>query len=294
MIDFKENIQKLYSLMENCKICPHECKAKRNKGQCGFCKSSDKVFIASQNIHFGEEPPISGQNGSGTIFFSNCVLKCVFCQNYPISQIGSGNEISVEKLAEIMLSFQNKGVHNINLVSPTHYTAQIAAAIFSAKSSGLKIPIVFNCGGYERVETLKLVDGLVDIYLPDVKYSNNEIAFKYSGVKNYVEINKSALEEMKRQVGHLECDNNGIAKKGLLVRHLVLPGNIENTKNSLNFIAQNLSKNTFVSLMAQYHPAHNSFNFKELSRRLNSKEYNAAKKYLNFLEIENGWVQHLE
>ncbi|MDR1522780.1 MAG: radical SAM protein [Endomicrobium sp.] len=293
MIDFKENIDKLYSMMDNCNICPRKCGVNRNKGQQGLCKTGNKIFVASINVHTGEEPPISASNGSGTIFFSNCTLNCVFCQNYPISQLGNGKEISLDSLVGSILDLQKRGVHNINFVTPSHYSAQIAKAVYIAKQRGLVIPIVYNCSGYENVETLQLLEGIVDIYLPDIKYASDEIAFKYSKVKNYVQANQIALKEMKRQVGDLTVDQNGVAKKGIIVRHLVLPGNINNTKNTLKFISEELSINTYVSLMSQYHPAYKSNEFKELSHSLSLQEYNEAVDYLEILKLRNGWIQNL-
>ncbi|MCA6069661.1 MAG: radical SAM protein [Endomicrobium sp.] len=293
MINFEDNIEKLYSMMDKCVICPRKCGVNRNAGQKGFCKTTDKIFIASSNIHTGEEPPISAKNGSGAIFFSNCTLQCVFCQNYPISQFGNGREISIDDLVEMMLDLQNRGAHNINFVTPTHYSAQIAKSVYLARKKELKIPILYNCSGYENVKTLKLLEGIVDIYLPDIKYSDNETAFKYSGVKNYVEVNQSALKEMRRQVGDLVVDCNGVAKKGIIIRHLVLPGNIENTKKVLYLIAKELSRKTFISLMAQYHPAYKSDKFQELLRSLTEEEYEEALNYLKLLNMEDGWVQNL-
>lgn len=287
----EQNIEKLYLMMDECEICPKKCKAKRNKGQKGLCRTADKIFIASANVHTGEEPPISGTKGSGTIFFSNCTLNCVFCQNYPISQMGNGKEVSLNELVETLLRLQDKGVHNINFVTPTHYTPQVAKSIYLARQKGLEIPVLSNNSGYERVEVLQLLEGIIDIYLPDIKYSDNEIAFKYSGIKDYVEINKSALKEMNRQAGNLVLDDNGIAKKGLIVRHMVLPGNIKNTKNVLKFIADELSKDTFVSLMSQYHNAYNSDKFSELSKGLAKEEYSKALDYFNEYGLKSGWKQ---
>ncbi|MDR3112628.1 MAG: radical SAM protein [Elusimicrobiota bacterium] len=280
-------------MMDKCEICPRKCKAERNNGKAGFCKASDKIRIASINVHTGEEPPISGIKGSGTIFFSNCVLSCVFCQNYPISQLGNGKEISLSGLVDIILSLQKRGSHNINFVTPTHFSAHIAKAAYEAKTKGLKIPIVYNCGGYENYQTLRLLEGIVDIYLPDIKYSDNETAFKYCGVKNYVEVSKLALQEMYRQVGDLVIDDDGIAKKGLLIRHLVLPQNLQNTKKALEFIAKELSDRTFISLMSQYYPAYKAYNFKELSNPLTKEEYDLAVNELKKLNLENGWIQDL-
>jgi putative pyruvate formate lyase activating enzyme len=280
--------------MDKCELCPRKCKAARNSGQKGLCRSADKIFVASCNIHTGEEPPISGDKGSGAIFFSNCTLNCVFCQNYPISQLGNASEISLDDLVSSMLRLQGRGVHNINFVTPTHYSAYIAKAVYLSRKKGLTIPIVYNCRGYENVDILKLLEGIVDIYLPDIKYSSDELAFKYSGIKNYVEVNKAALKEMKKQVGSLVVDKNGIAKIGIIIRHLVLPGNIENTKKSLEFISKELSADTFISLMAQYHSANKAYEFKELSRCLTKEEYEKALKHLEKLGLENGWVQDLK
>jgi putative pyruvate formate lyase activating enzyme len=293
MIDFEKNIERLYSMMDKCTICPRKCGVNRNLGQKGFCNASDKIFIASQNVHTGEEPPISAKKGSGAIFFSKCVLQCVFCQNYPISQFGNGREVGLSKLVEMMLKLQTTGAHNINFVTPTHYSAQIAMSVYLARKEGLQIPILYNCGGYESVETLRLLEGIIDVYLPDMKYSDNKTAFKYSGVKNYVEANQAALKEMKRQVGDLVVDCYGVAKKGIIIRHLVLPKNIGNTKKVLNFISKELSSKTFISLMAQYHPAYKSNNFKELSHSLTKKEYEEVVGYLGTVNLNNGWTQNL-
>jgi putative pyruvate formate lyase activating enzyme len=291
-MNFEKNIDALFKMMDKCGICPRKCGVNRNKGEKGFCRTDNRIFIASANLHFGEEPPISGTCGSGTIFFSNCVLSCVFCQNYPISQLGNGKEFSLKDLINSMLSLQDKGAHNINFVTPTHYAAFVAKAIYEAKKAGLTIPIVYNTSGYENIEALKLLEGLIDIYLPDIKYRDNEIAFKYSNVNNYVEINSLALKEMKRQVANLEISKEGIAKKGLIIRHLVLPNNLENTKKALSFIAKEISSKTHISLMSQYHTAYKSNDFKELSDSLNEKEYKQAVDYLDFLGLKNGWIQN--
>jgi len=281
-------------MMNKCVLCPKKCGAYRNGGQKGVCGAADEIFVASCNIHTGEEPPISASRGSGAVFFSNCVLKCVFCQNYPISQLGNGRRISLEELVKVMFDFQEKGAHNVNFVTPTHYSAQMAEAVYTARVRGLTLPVIYNCGGYEEIETLKLLEGIVDIYLPDIKYSDNETAFKYSGVKNYVELNRAALKEMKRQVGSLEVDGGGVARRGIIIRHLVLPGNIENTKKALKFIAEELSEDIFISLMAQYHAAYKSDNFKELACSLPEEEYREALDYLEALNLKNGWIQTMQ
>ena len=237
--------------LTKCKICPHECNINRNEGQIGRCKSKDKVKIALYSTHNFEEPCISGEKGSGTVFFSNCNLNCVFCQNYEISQESKGKEIEIEELAEIFLKQQEKNVENINLVTPTSYVPQIIEAIEIAKGKGLKIPIVYNTNGYEKVETLKMLNGYIDIYLPDFKYYYNDLAKKYSKVDKYFEVTTNALKEMQRQVGTSVFDENGIMKKGMIIRHLVLPNYIENSKKVLKWIKENLDNKVFVSIMAQ-------------------------------------------
>ena len=278
--------------LKKCEICPHKCKIDRTK-QIGRCKATDKVKIALYSIHNFEEPCISGIKGSGTIFFSNCNMNCIYCQNYEISQLGKGKEITIQELADIMIKQQEKGVENINLVTPTSYTLQIIEAIKIAKQKGLKIPIVYNTNGYENVETLKLLEGYVDIYLPDLKYYNDEISKKYSKVDNYFEIATKAIKEMYRQVGHPILDENGIMKKGLMIRHLVLPNNIENSKNVLRWIKENLDNNIYVSIMAQYFPTYKAKETEDLNRKLIKKEYEEIENYLYDLNLENGYIQEL-
>ncbi|MEW6557924.1 MAG: radical SAM protein [Elusimicrobiota bacterium] len=280
------------ALLYKCSICPRNCNVNRLKNELGFCKIGKNPKISAYNLHFGEEPPISGYNGSGTIFFTGCNLRCVFCQNYPISQLYHGNEVTVEKLSEIMLKLQNQNAHNINLVTPTHVIAQIAEAILLAKREGLKIPVVYNSGGYEKVETLKLLDGFIDIYMPDAKYSDDKIAEKYSDAKNYWDINKKALKEMYRQVGDLQI-KNGVAVKGLLIRHLVLPDNIAGSKKVFEFIATELSKKTYLSIMAQYHPANRTDEFPELQRKITDKEYSQVLNRADEFGLTYGWRQEL-
>jgi len=286
-----ENIDKLYLMMDECILCPRKCKARRNRGEKGFCKTANKILIASRNIHFGEEPPISGSNGSGTVFFANCSLNCVFCQNYPISQLGNAKEVSDKQLIDIFLELQDKKAHNINLITPTHYSAHIAKVIYFARQKGLQIPIVYNSSGYENIEALKFLEGFIDIYLPDIKYSDDNIAIKYSNASGYVKANRESLKEMKRQVGNLSLDTQGIAQKGLLIRHLVLPENLENTKGCLDFIADELSKDAYISLMSQYHKAYKADEFLELSHKLKISEYEKALQYMDLLGLQNGWKQ---
>lgn len=279
--------------LEKCKICPHNCGVNRLNGNIGRCKSNGNIKLAMASIHNFEEPCISGENGSGTVFFSNCNMNCVFCQNYKISQQGLGREISIEELAEIFIDEQNKNAENINLVTPTMYVYHIIEAIKIAKNKGLKIPIVYNSNGYENVETIKKLKGYIDIYLPDLKYYDDDLAFKYSGVKNYFENATSAIKEMYNQVGSPVLDENGMMKKGLIIRHLVLPNNLQNSKEVLKWINDNIDKNVFVSVMAQYFPTNRAKEFPEINRKLTKEEYEEIENYLYSLDLDNGYIQEL-
>ena len=277
----------------SCNICPHNCEINRLNGEVGRCKATDKVKVALASIHNFEEPCISGEKGSGTVFFSNCNLRCIFCQNYKISQLGLGKEISIEELADIFIDEQNKNVENINLVTPTMYVYQIIEAIKIARSKGLYIPIVYNSNGYENVETIKKLKGYIDIYLPDLKYSNDKISYKYSGIKHYFESATAAIKEMYNQVGNPVLDENGIMKKGLIIRHLVLPNNLQNSKDILKWINDNMDKNVFVSVLAQYFPTHMAKEFPEINRKLTKEEYEEIEDYLYSLDLDNGYIQEL-
>ena len=279
-------------ILEKCTICPHNCGINRTQ-YVGRCKSTDKVKIALYSTHNFEEPCISGEKGSGTIFFSNCNMNCIYCQNYEISQQEKGREITVEELANIMIKQQENGVENINLVTPTSYALHIIEAIKIAKNKGLYRPIVYNTNGYENVETLRLLEGYVDIYLPDLKYYFNELGQKYSNVSNYFEVVTKAIQEMYRQVGPPKLDANGMMQKGLMIRHLVLPNNIENSKKVLSWIKENIDNNVFVSIMAQYFPTYKAKNVDELSRKLTKQEYEEIENYLYDLDLENGYIQEL-
>lgn len=278
--------------LKKCTICPHKCGIDRTK-YIGRCKSTDKVKIALYSTHNFEEPCISREKGSGTIFFSNCNLNCVFCQNYEISQQGRGKEIEIEELAEIMLKQQEKGVENINFVTPTSYSIQIKEAIIIAKENGLKIPIVYNTNGYENVETLRELEGLIDIYLPDLKYYYNSLGKKFSKVDNYFEIATNAIKEMYRQVGRPILNEKGVMQKGLMVRHLILPNNIENSKRCLKWLKENFNDKIYISLMAQYFPTYKAKEISEINRKLTPKEYEEIENYLYDLDIENGYIQEL-
>ena len=279
--------------LDKCEICPHKCGIDRTKKEIGRCKSTDKIKIALYSVHHFEEPCISGENGSGPVFFSNCNLNCIYCQNYEISQEGKGKEISIEELADIFIKQQNKNVENINLVTPTSYTLQIIEAIKIAKKKGLTIPIIYNTNGYERVETLKLLEGYVDVYLPDLKYYDDEIAMKYSKIKNYFEIATKAIQEMYRQVGSPKLDKRGMIKKGVMIRHLVLPNNIENSKNILKWIKENIDEDVYVDIMAQYFPTYKAKENNELNRKLTKEEYQEIENYVYQLDIKNGYMQEL-
>lgn len=279
--------------LKSCELCPHRCKVNRLEGKIGRCKAGKNVKIALASVHEFEEPCISGKNGSGTIFFSNCNLSCKFCQNYEISGEGYGKEITIEELANIFIKQQEKGVNNINLVTPTMYVYHIIEAIKIAKEKGLKIPIIYNTNGYENVETIKMLKGYIDVYLPDFKYYNNEIAKKYSGIENYYEITSKAIKEMISQVGNPIFDENGIIQKGVIIRHLILPNYMQNTKNVLKYIKENIGKDTYVSVMAQYFPTYKAKQDEKLNRKINIKEYKEIEKHIYMLELNNGYMQDL-
>lgn len=279
-------------LLEKCTICPHNCGINRTNNQIGRCKSKDTVKIALYSTHNFEEPCISGKKGSGTVFFSNCNMNCVFCQNYEISQQGKGKEITIEELAEIFIKQQEKDVENINLVTPTSYVPQIIESIKIARNKGLKLPIVYNTNGYEKVETLEMLEGYVDIYLPDFKYSDNKLAKRLSKVDNYFEIATRALKEMYRQTGKAVFDDRGIMQKGMIIRHLVLPNHILNSRRVLKWINENMH-DVYVSVMAQYFPTYKAKDIEDINRKLTKEEYEQIENYLYRLDLENGYIQEL-
>ncbi|MDD5680660.1 MAG: 4Fe-4S cluster-binding domain-containing protein [Candidatus Omnitrophica bacterium] len=283
--------KEIKKFLECCTICPRDCRVNRNKGEIGFCKAGDKTEVYSVHLHFGEEPPISGYNGSGTIFFAHCNLRCAYCQNYKLSQVEHGKDFDVKELASLMISLQTEKAHNVNLVTPTHFAPNIAAAIISARKMGLTIPVVYNSSGYEAVKTLALLGGLIDIYLVDMRYGDNKEAAKYSACPDYVEVNQAAVKEMYRQVGNLKIAKDGIAEKGVIIRHLVLPNDISGTEAVLKFISQNLGRDAYISFMSQYYPAYNAFRYEKISRRINKKEYAGALATLEKYNLRNGWVQ---
>jgi putative pyruvate formate lyase activating enzyme len=281
------------SLLEKCELCPRRCKVNRLKGERGFCGIADKVVIAHYGAHFGEEPPITGTQGSGNIFFASCNMRCIYCQNYQISHKNLGKEFSIEELVELFFSLEKQGLHNINLVSPSPYVPLIAAAIREAKEKGIGIPFVYNTNAYEHVDTIRGLDGLIDIYLPDFKYWNKHIAKKLSDAKDYPDYAKSSLLEMKRQVGDLFVED-GIAKKGMLIRHLVLPNNLAGSKQVLTWIKDNLGRETHISLMSQYYPLHKAYTYTLLNRKITEKEYDVLINRLIEDGFENVFIQELD
>ena len=286
----------MFKELDNCRICPNKCNVNRNIGEIGRCKSNSNIKIALYSIHNFEEPCISGNNGSGTIFFSNCNLNCVFCQNYEISQKGRGKEITVEELVNIFLEQQKLGVENINLVTPTSYVIQMIDAIKKAKERGLKIPIVYNTNAYENIDTIKMLDGYIDVYLPDLKYSSDELAKKYSKVDNYFEIATEVIKEMQRQTGKAKLNDRGIMEKGLIVRHLVLPNAIENSKNVFKWLKNNLYEENYISVMAQYFPTYlvkENIEYKDINRKLTKKEWKEIEDFIDELDFKNGFIQEL-
>lgn len=278
--------------LERCDICPRRCGVNRLQGELGYCGAGVEPMVASHNLHHWEEPPISGSRGSGTIFFSHCTARCLFCQNYPISQLGVGQSVSVARLAEMMCALQARGAHNINVVTSTHYVPQLLAALPLAIEAGLRLPLLYNCSGYENLDTLRLLDGVIDIYLPDSKYDSEAVARTLSDFRDYVAINRATLREMFRQVGpELVLDDQGMAQRGMIIRHLVLPGGLAGTAAVMAWIADELSPAVHISLMNQYFPAHQAVGHPTLGRTITDEEYDAALEALEAAGLENGWLQ---
>jgi putative pyruvate formate lyase activating enzyme len=283
---FEQRIEKLEAILNECNLCPRECGVNRNKGETGYCNSDKHLMLSSVQPHFGEEDVLVGTHGSGTIFLTNCNLGCLYCQNYDISHQGHGHRITEAELALNMLALERRGCHNINFVTPTHYTPQIVKALRIAIEKGLYIPIVYNCGGYESRSTIELLDGIVDIYMPDIKYGDTENAKRYSNAPDYFDRCKEAVKEMHRQVGDLKVDERGIAVRGLLIRHLVLPNRLAGSAAVLKFIATEISKETYVNIMAQYRPMYKAYEYEELNRGLKTSEYREV------IDITREWGLH--
>jgi len=275
---FSESVQQLAERMNPCVLCPRKCKVNRSKGQIGFCGVADMPLVSSVGPHFGEESVLVGSGGSGTIFFAGCNLGCIFCQNFDISHHRHGTKVTIEQLAQFMLDLQNYHCININLVTPTHVVATAMAAIESARKKGLTLPIVYNTGGYDSVETLKLLEGLVDIYMPDMKYSDSAVAGQLSGAPDYPKVNRQAVKEMHRQVGDLQL-KKGLATRGLLVRHLVLPNNLAGSFKIIDFLAEQISNATTINVMDQYRPCFKASSHPKLNRRPHPEEFESARQY---------------
>lgn len=290
--ELSQKAQALVALSSPCRLCPHECSVRRVDGETGICRSTFAMRVSSDNLHFGEEPCLVGGKGSGTVFLTNCNLRCSYCQNYPISQMGNGRDVTVNWLADAMLRLQRQGAVNINFVSPTHYAAQIVQAVAVAAGKGLNVPLVWNSGGYEKAEVIKLLEGIVDIYLPDAKYSDDGLASDFSGAKDYAKWNREAIIEMWRQAGSLKL-YEGVAVKGLLIRHLVLPGQLENTRGVLEFIAS-LGAGVIVSVMFQYFPAFKAVELGgQMAMRVSRGDWRTVKGWVEELGLNEGYIQQL-
>jgi len=287
----KKKAEMLFSALSRCDICPRNCKVNRLENKQGFCKTGKKAKVYSYFCHHGEEPGISGTNGSGTIFFTNCNLRCVYCQNYEFSQLDKGKETGDEELASFMLELQQEGCHNVNFVTPTHNIPQILMAVVLAVEKGLKIPLVYNSSGYDSVETLRLLEGIFDIYMPDARYFDSQTASRFSQAKDYPAINQAAIKEMRHQVGVVKFSPDEIIEKGLLIRHLVLPNKLSGTEEIMAFIARELGTDTHISLMSQYFPCHKAKDYPELTRRLTLEEYQEAMNIMHSYGLYNGWTQ---
>jgi len=272
----QERIEALAGIQKECELCPRRCRAARAAGEVGVCGAGDTLVVSSAFPHFGEESPLTGRRGSGTIFLAHCNLKCLFCQNYDISHCHRGTEVTIQELAEMALGLQRLGCHNINFVTPTHFAPQIVAALPAAIDGGLDLPIVWNCGGYESLEVIRLLEGIVDIYMPDVKFMSAEAAARYCDAPDYPGAVRAAVAEMHRQVGDLQIDGRGIARRGLLVRHLVMPGWAADTREVLRFLAEEISPNTYVNIMDQYRPMFRAGEFAEINRRIHPREWAEA------------------
>lgn len=279
------------SCLSECRLCPRECRADRNGGRVGYCGAGKDIKIARAALHQWEEPPISGSNGSGAVFFSYCNLGCVFCQNYKISREHMGRTITIDELCGIFLDLQAQGAHNINLVTPTHYIPQLAEALLMAKREGLVIPILYNCGGYESADALKLLDGIIDIYMPDMKYYSDKYAVKYSNAPRYFDCAKKALEEMYRQTGRAVIDENGIMQKGIIVRHMLLPGLLFDSKKILDYLYGTYGDDIFISIMNQYTPMPGAADYPEINKRVDKRYYDTLVAYAEKIGITNAFVQ---
>lgn len=290
----RERLADLYDLLSPCRLCPRECNARRTEGETGFCKLTDHLHIFCTNLHYGEEPPLSSTAGSGTVFFSGCNLRCVYCQNFSFSQKDNGEYLTSDELADRMLILQSRGAININWVTATPHIPMAVEALATARENGLTIPLVHNCSGYESLDVIRLLDGIVDVYLPDAKYAHGKTAQRYSGAWDYPEINQAVLKEMYRQVGPLTCDEHGQAVRGMLIRHLVLPDGVTESRTVLKFIAEELGRDVPVSLMRQYFPAHRAHEYPDIARGITWEEYHSVLEYFDMLGFESAFIQYWE
>jgi putative pyruvate formate lyase activating enzyme len=271
--ELSQRAQVLQEFLKECRLCPRECRVNRLDGETGYCGARSELMVSSAFPHFGEEPPLIGYHGSGTIFLTHCNLRCIFCQNYDISHLGRGEQITPFDMARAMVKLQEMGCHNINFVTPTHYSSQIVASLAKAVEMGLHLPIVYNCSGYESIEVIRLLEGIVDIYMPDIKFMDEKYSTRYSNAPDYPEVVKKVLKEMHRQVGDLTTNSKGVAERGLLIRHLVMPGGVASSESVLKFIAEEISVHSYVNIMDQYRPEYRAHEYAEISRRITHKEY---------------------
>jgi putative pyruvate formate lyase activating enzyme len=290
--ELKRRGEKLWAMMESCELCPRMCGVNKLNGEKGFCQANSQLEISAFHPHFGEEKPLVGSGGSGTIFLTNCNLRCVFCINWQISQGGEGRPRSIDDFANMMLTLQKMGCPNINFVTPTHYSPHILLAVDKAASKGLKVPLVYNTCGWEKIEILKILDGIIDIYLPDFKYSDGKMASKYSsGADTCPEVTKKALLEMHRQVGVAKPEDNGLMYRGLMIRHLVMPNGVSGTRGVIDWISNNLPKDTYLNIMSQYNPTYKAFDYPEISRKITHEEYSDAVGYAKASGLTNLEIQ---
>jgi putative pyruvate formate lyase activating enzyme len=287
--ELSQRINLLNELLKECRLCPRECQVNRLDGEVGYCGAGSELMVSSAFPHFGEEPPLVGYHGSGTIFLTHCNLRCIFCQNYDISHLGKGEPITPSDMARAMLRLQNMGCHNINFVTPTHYAPQIVASLAEAIERGLCIPIVYNCSGYESIEVIQLLEGVIDIYMPDAKYMDEKFSKQFSNAPDYPEVIRKVLKEMHRQVGDLMTNSIGIAERGLLIRHLVMPGGVASSEAVLKFIAEEISVHSYINIMDQYRPEYQAYEYSEISRRITHKEYMEAIQIAKRLHLYRGF-----
>jgi len=287
--DLKKRVQTLEDILKDCRLCPRECRVNRLEGELGYCRADSGLTVSSAFPHFGEESPLVGVHGSGTIFLTHCNLRCIFCQNYDISHLGRGERITSSDMARMMIRLQELGCHNINFVTPTHYVPQIVASLPEAVEHGLRIPLVYNCSGYESLEVIQLLEGIVDIYMPDAKFMDEKYSKEYCNAPDYPGVLKKVLKEMHRQVGDLKTDSHGIAEKGLLIRHLVMPGGVASSESVLRFIAEEISVHTYVNIMDQYRPEHHACEHVPIHRRTTHKEYLEATQLAKRFQLHRGF-----